>query len=66
MQIGFSKFCSLRPKLCVIHGSSGTHSVCLCTHHQNTKLTLAPLDVSQTELYEFLVYGINNKECIIH
>ena len=66
MQIGFSKFCSLCPKWCVVHGSSRTHSVCVCTPHQNTKLILAPLGVSRTELYEFLVYDINIKECIIH
>ena len=29
-QIGFSKFCSLHPKWCVLPGSSGTHSVCVC------------------------------------
>ena len=37
-KIGFSKFCSLRPKWCVTVSSSGTHSVCVCTIHQNTKL----------------------------
>ena len=36
------------------------------THHQNTKLILAPLGVSHTELYEFLVCDINSKECMIH
>ena len=35
-------------------------------HHQNMKLILAPLGVSQTELYEFLVCDINSKECMIH
>ena len=65
-QIGFSKFCRLRPKWCVFPGSSGTHSVCVCTHHQNMKLLLAPLSVSHTELYEFLVCDINSKECMIH
>ena len=37
-KIGLSKFCSLRPKWCVTVSSSGTHSVCVCTIHQNTKL----------------------------
>ena len=36
-QMGFSCFCSLRPKWCVIAGASGTHAVCVCTIHQNTK-----------------------------
>ena len=30
------------------------------------KLILAPLGVSHTELYEFLVCDINSKECMIH
>ena len=37
-KIGLSKFCSLRPKWCVTVSSSGTHWVCVCTIHQNTKL----------------------------
>lgn len=39
-KIGFSKFASLRPKNCVLAGASGTHSVCVCTLHQNPKLML--------------------------
>ncbi len=38
--IGFSTFCTLRPPHCVLAGSAGTHSVCVCTHHQNPKLML--------------------------
>jgi hypothetical protein len=37
-KIGFSKFAELRPKECVLAGSSGTHAVCVCTIHQNVKL----------------------------
>ena len=36
-KIGFSKFCELRPKLCITVNSSGTHCVCVCTYHQNAK-----------------------------
>ena len=36
--IGFSKFACLRPKHCILAGASGTHSVCVCTIHQNVKL----------------------------
>lgn len=36
--IGFSKFATLRPPNCVLAGASGTHSVCVCTYHQNFKL----------------------------
>ena len=28
----------LRPKHCILAGTSGTHSVCVCTIHQNVKL----------------------------
>ena len=43
VQVGFSKFCSLRPKLCVIAGASGTHSICACSIHQNIKLLVDAL-----------------------
>ena len=41
LQVGFSKFAQLRPKECIIAGGSGTHSVCVCTIHQNVKLMMA-------------------------
>ena len=37
-KIGLSKFCNLRPKWYVTVSASGTHSVCVCTSQQNTKL----------------------------
>ena len=40
IKIGFSKFAELRPKQCVLAGSAGTHSVCVCTIHQNVKLMM--------------------------
>ena len=30
VNIGFSKFCAMRPKWCVLAGSKMTQSVCLC------------------------------------
>ncbi|KAL5510770.1 hypothetical protein EMCRGX_G006371 [Ephydatia muelleri] len=41
VKIGFSKFAQLRPKECVLAGSSGTHTVCVCVIHQNAKLMMA-------------------------
>ena len=38
--IGLSKFADLRPKHCVLAGASGSHSVCVCTIHQNMKLMM--------------------------
>ena len=39
-RIGFTKFAELCPKHCILAGASGTHSVCVCTIHQNVKLML--------------------------
>ena len=65
-QIGFSKFCSLHPKWCVLPGSSG--KLCLCVHSlpKNEINSCNTWCVSHTELYEFLVCDINSKECMIH
>ena len=64
--IGFSKFCELQPKWCVLAGSSGTHSVCVCTYYQNMKLLLAPLNVTYQELFPLIVYDINTKEGMVY
>lgn len=40
VDISFSRFASLRPKNCVLAGAAGTHSVCVCTYHQNVKLMM--------------------------
>lgn len=38
-KIGFSLFASLRPPQCVLAlNNFGTHSVCVCSYHQNVKL----------------------------
>ena len=39
-KIGFSRFAEFRPKHCILAGASGTHAVCVCTIHQNTKLMM--------------------------
>ena len=39
-KVGFSKFAELRPKHCILAGASSTHSVCVCTIHQNVKLMM--------------------------
>lgn len=39
-KIGFSSFASLRPKYCILAGGSGTHTVCVCSIHQNIKLMI--------------------------
>ena len=43
-KIGFSTFGVLRPKWGITVGTSGTHSVCICTRHQNAKHIIAAVD----------------------
>ena len=38
--LGLSTFASLRPKQCVLAGSSGTHCVCVCPTHENMRLMI--------------------------
>ena len=40
MKIGFSKFAQLRPSQCILAGAADTHSLCVCTLHQNVKLMM--------------------------
>ena len=47
IKIGCSKFAEMRPKECVLAGSSGTHSVCVCTIHQNVKLMMADSRIAE-------------------
>ena len=67
MQIGYSKFCALRPKWCILPGASGTHSVCVCTYHQNTKLLVEALGskCSYKDLLAKLVCSVDNKNCML-
>lgn len=67
LKIGRSLFCSLRPKWCVLPGSTGTHSVCVCKYHQNVKLIIegAKLNVSYKDLMEYLVCNIEKDSCML-
>lgn len=64
-KVSFSKFCSLRPKWCVLAGGAGTHSVCVCTMHQNIKLLLAPIGANYKELMQLIVCDLANRECMV-
>ena len=44
VNIGFSKFCALRPKWCVLAGSKMTHSVCAYSAHQTFVLLVDAMD----------------------
>lgn len=66
-KVGFSTFCVLRPKWCVLPGSSGTHSVCVCTYHQNVDLQIFaknPKLSSETVLPK-LVCDTESRECMM-
>ena len=66
--MGFSKFCSLHPKSCIIAGKSGMHSVCLCTVHQNAVLLVDALNwyVTYKDLINKIVCDSANRECMMH
>ena len=44
VNIGLSKFFALRPKWCILDGSKMTHSVCVCSAHQNVVLLVDAMD----------------------
>ena len=56
--IGYSSFCALRPKHCVLAGAGGTHSVCVCTYHQNSKLMLNSIGQTNLTLNEVLAKAV--------
>ncbi|KYN27544.1 hypothetical protein ALC57_03063 [Trachymyrmex cornetzi] len=62
-KISFSAFAKLKPKNCILAGAAGTHSVCICTIHQNVKLMLDAIDVEKlTKDTEMPI--INYKDCL--
>ena len=44
VNIGFPKFCALKLKWCVLAGPKMTHSVCICSAHQNIVLLVDAMD----------------------
>ena len=67
IQISYSKFASLRPKWCILPGASGTHSVCVCSYHQNAILLVDALNIGlkYKDLLSKTVCSIENKECML-
>ncbi|CAF4874203.1 unnamed protein product [Rotaria socialis] len=59
-RIGFSKFAELRPKECVLAGSSSTRCVCVCTIHQNVKLMIVGSHMDDLQLEEEAETPIKN------
>ena len=67
-EIGFSKFCELRPQWCVTVDAPGSHRVCVCTIHQNVKLMLlgANIGINYRTLLEKTVCNLEAKDCMLH
>lgn len=62
-KIGFSKFAELRPKNCILAGGNGTHSVCVCTTHQNVKLMIVGGKLKDVKIDEATDLG-DYKQCM--
>lgn len=60
IKVGFSKFAELRPKNCVLAGQSGTHTVCICTIHQNVKLMVENCKINSITNGQIKTY----KDCL--
>jgi len=57
-KIGFSKFAAeLRPQHCILAGASGTHTVCVCTIHQNVKLMIIGGKIAEQSAEDVKEYG---------
>ena len=67
-KVSFSSFASLQPKHCVIAGASGTHSICICTYHQNPKLMISAIGHKDVTIYNLLakcVCNVNVAQCML-
>jgi len=73
--ISLSKFAELRPKWCVLAGAKGTHSVCVCTIHENFKAMLDACNLqrltdnseypikSYKDCFQFVICEDSRAEC---
>ena len=68
VNIGFSRFCALRPKWCVLAGSKMTHSVFVCSAHQNIVLLVDAMDWDLTykDLIKKIVCNTESNKCIMY
>ena len=71
INIGFSKFCALRSKWCVLTSSKMTHSVCVCSAHQNIVSLVDAMDWDLTckdlsRHIKKIVCNTGSNKCIMH
>ena len=66
--IGFSKFCALRPIWCILAGSKMTHSACICSAHKNIVFLVdaTDWDLAYKYLIKKIVCNTERNKCIIH
>ena len=62
------KFCEFRPKWCILTDSHGTHSVCVCTIHQNAILLTDAIDIQviYKDLISKIACSLDSADCMIH
>ena len=65
-RVGFTMFCSLKPKCCVKVGSAGGHTVCVCSTHQNAVLAADAFGMDYKLLMGKLVCSTSDKICMVH
>ena len=68
VSIGFSKFCALTPKWCVLAGLKMIHSFCVCSAHQNVVLLVDAMDWDLTykDLIKKIVCNTESNKFIMH
>uniref|UniRef100_A0A0L8GGA7 Uncharacterized protein n=1 Tax=Octopus bimaculoides TaxID=37653 RepID=A0A0L8GGA7_OCTBM len=62
-KISFSKFAQIRPKECILADSAGTHNLCVCTIHQNVKLMISGMKLSDLSK-DMKFHLIDYKQCL--
>ncbi|XP_065652547.1 uncharacterized protein LOC136079843 [Hydra vulgaris] len=64
VKVSLSKFCTLKPKWCITTNTSGTHNVCVCIHHQNTKFLIDAIrwNKSYKDFMALIVCSLENAE----
>lgn len=66
-KVGLSSFCLLRPKWCILPGSPGSHTICVCTIHQNVELLLHAVGskLTSSDIISKLVCDPTSKICML-
>ena len=68
INIEFSKFCTLRPKWCVLAGLKMTHSVCVCSAFQNVVWLVDAMDCDLTykDRIKKILCNPDINKCTVH